>query len=450
MPAKPPTGADAKPGLHESSAAVTPPHRLADSLRLAAAVVAEVIGGHNLNQALAARWARRNGPVGAARAAVMDLAYSTLRAYGRGDFLLARLMQRPLQSAEVRALLLLALARLEARPADAHVTVDQAVEAAANMAGGRFKGLVNGVLRSFLRQGEDLKATAARDEVARWQHPAWWLARLQADHPECWQDIAAIGNGHPPMALRVNRRRVAPADYLARLEAAGILADLRGEAGVLLAKPLPVERLPGFFDGLASVQDLGAQQAAPLLEVRDGMRVLDACAAPGGKTAHLLELADLDLTALDADAMRMERVRDNLARLELTARLAVADCRALDAWWDGRPFDRILADVPCSASGVVRRHPDIKWLRRDADIAAFAAQQAQILEALWRVLAPNGKLLYATCSVFWEENGGQVADFAARHPGCRRLPFADGDLERHLLPLTEHDGFFYALLQKCA
>ncbi len=146
----------------------------------------------------------------------------------------------------------------------------------------------------------------------------------------------------------------------------------------------------------------------------------------------------------------MERVRDNLARLGLAARLAVADCRALDAWWDGRPFERILADVPCSASGVVRRHPDIKWLRRDSDIAAFAAQQAQILEALWRVLAPDGKLLYATCSVFWEENGGQVADFAARHPDCRRLPFADGDLERHLLPQTEHDGFFYALLHKRA
>ncbi|MCK7501790.1 MAG: hypothetical protein MZW92_76165 [Comamonadaceae bacterium] len=188
---------------------MTPPHRLADSLRLAAAVVAEVIGGHNLNQALAACWARRNGPVGAARAAVMDLSYTALRSYGRGDFLLARLIPRPLQSAEVRALLLLALARLEARAADAHVTVDQAVEAAAGMAGGRFKGLVNGVLRSFLRQREDLEAAAGRDEAARWQHPAWWLARLRADHPQRWQDIAAIGNGHPPMALRVNRRRLA-------------------------------------------------------------------------------------------------------------------------------------------------------------------------------------------------------------------------------------------------
>jgi 16S rRNA (cytosine967-C5)-methyltransferase len=324
------------------------------------------------------------------------------------------------------------------------------VEAAAGLAGGRFKGLVNGVLRSFLRQRDALLTAAAADEVARFAHPAWWLERLRAEHPQDWRQIAEAGNGHPPMALRVNRRRATVADLLARLDAEGIAAQARGEAGVLLAKPLPVERLPGFADGLVSVQDLGAQRAAPLLDARAGQRVLDACAAPGGKCAHVLELADADVTALDVDAMRMERVAQNLRRLGLAATLRVADCRDRGAWWDGRPYERILADVPCSASGVVRRHPDIKWLRRAADIAGFAAQQAAILEALWQVLAADGKLLYATCSVFAEENAALVGAFADRHADCMIEPLAGHAPGIELLPQTEHDGFFYALLHKRA
>jgi 16S rRNA (cytosine967-C5)-methyltransferase len=423
---------------------------LAESLRMAAGTVAAVIGGSNLDDALAACWRRHPALEPGSRGAVQDLAYGTLRAFGRGDFFLGRLMRRPPGAVPVRALLLVALARLEARPDRPHLIVDQAVEAAAGLAGGRFKGLVNGVLRSFLRGGSALSGAAQGDPVARLCHPAWWIARLRAGHPRDWPAIVEAGNGHPPMALRVNRRRSTVADYLRRLAAEGVEGAARGDAGVLLARPLPVERLPGFSDGLASVQDLGAQRAAPLLTASAGMRVLDACAAPGGKCAHLLELADVDLTALDRDAKRMERVAHNLRRLGLAARLAVADCRDLGAWWDGRPFDRILADVPCSASGVVRRHPDIKWLRREADIAGFAAQQAAILDALWQVLAPDGKLLYATCSVFAEENAAQVGAFAARHANCMRPQLAPGAPELELLPRTEHDGFFYALLQKRA
>ncbi len=309
---------------------------------------------------------------------------------------------------------------------------------------------MNGVLRSFLRERDALLAAAGTNEVALQRHPLWWLARMRAEHPLEWQTIVETGNGHPPMALRVNRRRSTAADFLRRLDAADIAAEARGDAGVLLAKPLPVERLPGFADGLVSVQDLGAQRAAPLLGAAAGMRVLDACAAPGGKCAHLLELADLDLTALDLDAQRMERVADNLRRLGLAAHLKVADCRDPAAWWDGRPFDRILADVPCSASGVVRRHPDIKWLRRESDIAGFAAQQAAILEALWQVLAPDGKLLYATCSVFAEENTARVDAFAARHDDCMAGPLVGHPSGIEILPRTEHDGFFYALLEKRA
>ncbi len=421
---------------------------LAQSLRLAAEAVAAVIGGRNLNEALARCWARNPGLAGAARAAVMDLAYTALRAYGRGDFFLARLMERPVQSAEARGLLLAALARLEERPGEAHTTVDQAVEAAGGIGRGRHRAMVNAVLRNFLRRRAELEAAAGEDEFACFRHPAWWLARLRRAWPEDWRGIVEAGNGHPPMALRANRLRVSAERYLELRREAGIEARAAGEAGILLGRPVPVERLPGFFEGLASVQDLGAQMAAPLLDVRPGMRGLDACAAPGGKTSHLLELAGIDLLALDSDAARLVRVRENLDRLGLSAELRAADCRRPGDWWDGRPFERILADVPCSASGVVRRHPDIKWLRRDADIAGFAATQAQILEALWGVLAAGGRLLYATCSVFPEENALRVAAFGARHVDCRRLPI-DGASERQLLPQAEHDGFFYALLEKC-
>ncbi|MBZ0143815.1 MAG: 16S rRNA (cytosine(967)-C(5))-methyltransferase RsmB [Rhodocyclaceae bacterium] len=421
---------------------------LAFALHGAALAVAEVMAGRNLNEALAELWRRwPNLPPGQ-RGAVQDLAYGALRRFGRDDFHLARLMQKP-PAAPVRALLLVALARLAVRPEEAHTVVDQAVEAAGALQRGKFKALVNGVLRNFLRRRAELEAAAGEDEAARWQHPRWWIARLRREHPGEWQSILEAGNGRPPMTLRVNRRRVAETDFLARLLAADIEARPLEGGAIRLARPLPVERLSGFAEGLCSVQDAGAQRAAALLDVHDGQRVLDACAAPGGKTAHILERAAVELLALDADAGRAVRVSENLLRLGLTARVAVADCRETAAWWDGRAFDRILADVPCSASGVVRRHPDIKWLRRASDIARFARAQAEILDALWRVLAPGGKLLYATCSLFAEENERQVAAFAARQEDCMRLPVA-GAPGLQLLPNEEHDGFFYALLEKQA
>jgi 16S rRNA (cytosine967-C5)-methyltransferase len=246
------------------------------------------------------------------------------------------------------------------------------------------------------------------------------------------------------MSLRVNQRRLSSAEYLARLELAGHTARLLGKRGVQLQKPLSVEALPGFFDGLVSVQDAGAQRAAELLDPSPGAYVLDACAAPGGKTAHLLEQADLDLLALDVDAVRARRIEENLQRLGLTATVRVADCSAVAQWWDGRLFDAVLADVPCSASGVVRRHPDIKWLRREGDIRRFAQTQTVILDALWPLLKPGGKLLYATCSVFPEENGAQIDAFLVRQANAECLR------TEQLLPLEEHDGFYYALLRKAA
>jgi 16S rRNA (cytosine967-C5)-methyltransferase len=420
-----------------------PSDSLAFCLNAAAQAVAAVIGGRNLDSALALLKLPAT-----ARPAVMDLAYGALRRHGRGDFLLSRLIEKPLRESSVRGLLLAAIYRLEARPEDTHTTVDQAVTAAAVLARGKYKALVNGVLRNFLRQREELVAAAAKDEVARWQHPHWWLERLRAAYPGCWQEIAEADNGRAPMTLRVNRRRAATADFQGMLAAAGIGSVALDDTAIRLEKPVPVEKLPGFADGTVSVQDWGAQQAARLLDVRAGMRVLDACAAPGGKTAHLLELAEIELTALEMDAGRAGRIGENLVRLGLSAEVRVADCRDLAGWWDARPFERILADVPCSASGVVRRHPDIKWLRRPGDVAAFATTQAEILDALWRALAPGGKMLYVTCSLFVEENGTQVAAFVARHEDAQRLPTHGEEHEWQLLPDADHDGFYYALLEK--
>ncbi len=419
---------------------------LAESLHAAAGLIAEVLAGRSFDAALA-----RAALPGALRAATMNLAYTALRACGRGDFLLGLLLQRPLADKSVRGLLLAALARLEARPEEAHTTVDQAVSAAAQLARGQFKGLVNGVLRNFLRRREALLATADADPVARWRHPAWWIARVQQDHPAHWESVLAAGNTHPPLCLRVNRRRTTGAGCLAELQAAGIAARALDDAAILIEKPVAVERIPGFAAGLCSVQDWGAQAAAGRLDVEDGMRVLDACAAPGGKAAHLLESANIDLTALDADALRAARISANLERLGLAATVKVADARAIDTWWDGRAYDRILADVPCSASGVVRRHPDAKWLRRDSDIAGFVATQQAIVDALWLTLAAGGKMLYATCSVFAEENDRQVEAFVGRHADARFVPILRAttrDAQLQHLPDAEHDGFYYALLQK--
>ena len=415
-----------------------PATSLASAFLQAARIDSAVFAGQSLADGLLAR------VDAVVRPAVQDLVYGSLRCYGRGDFFLSRLLASPLAAEEVRALLLVAIYRLESRPDAAHTVVDQAVVASGELAEGRFRGLVNGVLRNFLRQQEALRAAVATDAVAQAQHPGWWLARLQKAWPGDWQAIVAAGNAPPPMALRVNRRRSTRDEYLARLADEGIVATPVGEVGLALAKPTAVERLPGFAAGLVSVQDPGTQLAATLLNPLPGSRVLDACAAPGGKTAHLLERAELDLLALDVKSSRCRRVAENLTRLGLQASLQAADCARLDTWWDGRPFDAVLADVACTASGVVRRNPDSKWLRREADIASFAAAQSRILDALWRVVRRGGKLLYVTCSVFPEENGEQITGFIANHPDARRAH------EEQILPAAAHDGFYYCLLEKHA
>ncbi|MFN7086820.1 MAG: 16S rRNA (cytosine(967)-C(5))-methyltransferase RsmB [Burkholderiales bacterium] len=421
--------------------------------RLAGAVIGKVLGGRSLDAELAALGRRHPGLSAQQRAAIQDICFGALRFLGRIDAMLQAALDKPLKDARLRSLLQVALYQLEYTRAAPHAVVDHAVRVCEQLHLTAAKGLVNAVLRNFLRRRAFFAAAAQSTEAGRYSHPQWWIDKLRLQYPERYAAILEADNLHPPMTLRVNCRHSTTTAYLALLEEHGIEARVTGRFAVQLGKPLPVERIPGFAEGMVSVQDASAQCAAPLLDACAGMRVLDACAAPGGKTAHLLELADVELTALDRDAARLERLQANLGRLKLTARIASGDACEPCHWWDGKPFDRILADAPCSASGVVRRHPDIKWLRRAGDIEQFARQQCRILDALWRLLGSGGKLLYATCSVFREENQLQVIRFLERHPDAQQLelPAVESHLmgsDGQILPDERHDGFFYALLQK--
>ncbi len=410
----------------------------------AASALETVLAGSALHQVLPplVQQARTPGE----RGALQDMVYGCLRQLGRLDLWIDALLERPLSDARLGWLLRVALYQLAFTRTPAHVVVHNAVEAAGR---GWRRGLVNAVLRSFQRRRAELDARAETQPSARWSHPEWWIEKLQADHPGHWQTILEASLAHPAFTLRVNRRQGDVAGYLERLRGSGLAARQVGPDGVMLERAVPVHRLPGFDSGAVSVQDAGAQWAARLLDARDGERVLDACAAPGGKTGHILERADVDLVALDLAPERLARVRENLDRLGQTATLVAGDAAHPAPWWDGRRFDRILADVPCSASGVVRRNPDVKWLRRAEDIAGFAARQATLLDALWRLLAPGGTLLYATCSVFREENENQAMAFLARHAeDAERESLPEPLTDGSLLPDAEHDGFFYARLRK--
>ena len=423
------------------SAVLNPSPALAESLAAAARAVDGVLSGASLNAGLETIRPR------ILRAAAQDLSFNALRGFGLVDAALERLLERPLMDQVVRALLLAALAELFNRPQSAHAVVHQAVEATSLLGQPRARGLVNAVLRNFLRQGTQLRDEIEKTDSGRFRHPQWWIGRVRIAYPAHWEEVLRAANAHPPMTLRVNMRRASVEGYLEKLAQADMRARAIGGTAVLLERPCRVDALPGFAEGEVSVQDKGAQAAAPLLNVEPGMRVLDACAAPGGKAAHLLELVECELLAVDISRERALRIDENFSRLGLKGTVLVGDAARPPTFWDGRPFDRVLADVPCSASGVVRRHPDILWLRRETDIAGFAAAQARLLEALWQLLIPGGTLLYATCSVFPEENGLQVRSFLGRHPEALAMPLA-GVENGQILPGSDTDGFYYALLQK--
>ena len=428
--------------------------------------VAAVRAGRSLTEVLA-------GVSPGARPGVQALAFHVMRWMGGAEAVRGVLAPRS-PPPRVESLLITAIALLwpdADPPYPDHTLVDQAVTAARERTPAA-AAFVNAVLRRFLRERAALVATAQQDLTGAWNHPAWWVDRLRKDWPSHWQTHLTLANLHPPMTLRVNARRQNADAYLRLLQGQGQQAHLLpapefGGHAVQLNLPCPVNRLPGFAQGWVSVQDAAAQRAAPLLLSGGAIgqplparaRVLDACAAPGGKTAHLLEAADLDLTALDSDPQRLVRVKESLDRLGLSARLQVADARQTARWWDGKPFDAILLDAPCSASGIVRRHPDVRWLRRPQDITQMARTQDELLQALWPLLKPGGRLVYATCSVFMAEGRDRIDAFLQRPQAANAL--LDAASPGHLPPLLDNtrvlpgapaalpgDGFYYALLHR--
>lgn len=439
-----------------TSTSVAPP--LWRQLQLAAQVCAAV-------QAGASGTALLDQVDAVMRPGVQSLCFHAWRQWGRAQVLRSLLVSKtPPPPAD--ALLCVALSLLvEEGPKryDTFTLVNQTVEAAKRQKSTQAQSnFLNACLRRFIREEAALLAESARNPMAVWNHPLWWIAMVRKDHPDRWESILKAANQHAPMTLRANVRRTTAQAYGQQLADAGAVATLTESGALELVAPMAVQALPGFQGGLASVQDAAAQRAAPLLlnglSLQGAGRILDACAAPGGKTGHLLELTDAAVVALEVDANRARRIHDNLRRLGLSAQVLVADAQDTQNWWDGRQFDGILLDAPCTASGIVRRHPDIRWLRRESDVAQLAQAQKRLLQALWPLLLPGGRLLFCTCSIFKAEGDGQVQAFLANNSDAVLCPSPG-----HLLPgvggpdgvvrdnpLGDHDGFFYALFEKRA
>ena len=431
----------------------------------AARAVSAVYRGRSLDAALTEIFSTPSAGLAGERALIQEMAYGALRWHFQLLPLLHGFLEKPFKDkdADLEALLVIGFYQLLHMRVASHAAVKETVEATAVLKKDWAKGMTNAVLRRVLREESALRARIATDEQLTLAHPAWLLARLKEIYPDNWHSIASANNARPPLCLRVHSGKISRAAYHDQLTQAGIAARLVPDvdSALILESPVPVEALPGFRLGEVSVQDAGAQLAAMALDARPGDRVLDACAAPGGKAAHILEcVPQVSLVALDVDAQRLGRVRENFARLGLAGTVTQGDAADPSGWWDGQPFDRILLDAPCSATGVIRRHPDIRLHRTPADIVRLAATQTRLLDALWPLLAPGGKLLYVTCSILPEENAQQMAAFHARQPDAQAWIPAHAALERHARPAgtgfqilpgsADMDGFYYAGVTKIA
>jgi 16S rRNA (cytosine967-C5)-methyltransferase len=391
------------------------------------------------------------------KAFVQALCYGVCRHYYRLDFILTELITKPIKDLEIKALALVGIYQLSYMRVKPYAAVSETVLATRKKPWA--KGLINALLRNFQREQEHLEQKANANNWIATSHPRWLVQKIEQDWPEHAQNILFENNQQPPMSLRVNLSRLSTEQYLQQLSTQAIKAVAVDDcpSAIILEKPVAVELLPGFMDGLVSVQDVAAQLAANLLDVQPGQRVLDVCAAPGGKAAHILEHQPQlkELVAVDIDSTRLLRVNDTLQRLKLTATLIVGDAQAPHDWWDGQLFERVLLDAPCSALGVIRRHPDIKLLRRADDIEALQALQQNILHAIWPLLAPGGLLVYATCSILKQENEQQIAAFLATHADAKEVIIEDVDWGiatihgRQIITGTSAmDGFYYARLVK--
>ena len=419
---------------------------------IAADCVSEVIKGHNLNHVFDRHFDHHSHITPQQKSIAIFLAYGAIRFLGENQFFIRKLINKKITNKKIEALLCVALFQLNHDQSNDFTIVNEAVEAAKFINKSWAGSFVNGVLRNFIRQKDNLKSELKNDEEAFYSYPLWWIQLIKEAYNKDWESILLNGNKHPPLTLRINVRKINLKQYEEKLKSESIEYRVLGDIALELTQPIPVEKIPGFIEGEVSVQDFGAQLAAKLLDLKDGQVCLDACSAPGGKTGHMLEIADIELVSIDQQKERLYKVKENLERLQLHAHLKCADLPAIKSWWNDKLFDRILLDTPCSASGVVRRHVDIKWLRRPRDIEMFAKQQKIMLQAMWQLLKKGGKLLYATCSIFPDENQRVVDDFIKEHSDAKEVKWSVDSkyskYENQLIPSENHDGFFYALFEK--
>ncbi len=419
---------------------------------IAADCVSEVIKGHNLNQVFERHFDHHSHITPQQKSIAIFLAYGAIRFLGENQFFIRKLINKKITNKKIEALLCVALFQLNHDQSTEFTVVNEAVKAAKFINKSWAGSFVNGVLRNFIRQKDNLKAELKNDGEAFYSYPLWWIKLIKQEYNKDWESILLNGNKHPPLTLRINVRKINLKQYEEKLKSESIEYRILGDIALELTQPIPVEKIPGFIDGEVSVQDFGAQLAAQLLDLKDGQVCLDACSAPGGKTGHMLEMADIELVSIDQEKDRLHKVKENLERLQLHAHLKCADLTAIKSWWNEKLFDRILLDAPCSASGVVRRHVDIKWLRRSRDIDMFAKQQKIMLQAMWQLLKKGGKLLYATCSIFPDENQRVIDDFIKEHSDAKEVKWSVDSkyskYENQLIPSENHDGFFYALFEK--
>ena len=419
---------------------------------IAADCVSEVIKGHNLNQVFERRFDHHQNITPQQKSVAIFLAYGAIRFLGENQFFIQQLINKKITNKKIEALLCVALFQLNHEQSTDFTVVNEAVEAAKFINKSWAGSFVNGVLRNFIRQKEKLQTELKNDEAAFYSYPSWWINLIKENYTKDWESILLNGNKHPPLTLRINERKTNLKQYEEKLKSEAISYRVLGNIALELTQPTAVEKIPGFMDGEVSIQDFGAQLAAKLLDLQDGQICLDACSAPGGKTGHMLEIADIELVSIDHQKDRLYKVKENLERLHLHAHLKCSDLTAVNTWWNEKLFDRILLDAPCSASGVVRRHVDIKWLRRPRDIEMFAKQQKAMLEAMWQLLKKGGKLLYATCSIFHGENQKVIDRFIKEHADAKEVKWSVNSeyskYENQLIPSENHDGFFYALLEK--
>ena len=416
----------------------------------AAGIVKNVLEGNNLNKVFQ-KYSKENKINPKDLSQTKDLVFGVLRSYGKTKFVINKLVKRPTPNLLISTLLHVALFQLISNRSNSYTVVDQAVSAS-NSVNKKYTAFINGVLRTFLRERIIILEEAEKNEEAKYSYPIWWINQIKKEYPKSWENILDIGNSHPALIIRVNIKKVSTNKYIKKLKEYKIEHRLLGDEAILIKKPIPVDSLPGFNEGEVSIQDYGAQLASRLLDLKKNHNVLDACAAPGGKACHMIEIEEIKLTAVEADKKRVERINENLTRLGHAFKVIHGEIKAGNVWWDKNLFDRILLDAPCSASGIVRRHIDIKWLRRPGDLDYFHEKQFELLRTSWEMLKPLGKLLYVTCSLFEMENRLVVDRFLKDEKTAVEIkikfPKNVNVDDNQLLPSLFHDGLFYVLFQK--